>query len=81
MTAVSARLVSVEIIDVWMQHPTARFIGHEMFELEMLRSIFAEGAPVERWEAETSPNNPGNFHWQAWDHADELVARMREEDG
>ena len=56
-------------------------IGHEMFELEMLRSIFAEGAPVERWEAETSPNNPGNFHWQAWDYADELVARMRKEDG
>jgi hypothetical protein len=56
-------------------------IGHEMFELEMLRSIFAEGAPVERWEAETSANNPGNFHWQAWDYADELVARMRKEDG
>ena len=56
-------------------------IGHEMFELEMLRSIFAEGAPVEKWEAETSPNNPGNFHWQAWDYADDLVARMREEDG
>ena len=56
-------------------------IGHEMFELEMLRSIFAAGAPVERWEAETSPINPGNFHWQAWDYADELVARMRKEDG
>jgi hypothetical protein len=54
-------------------------IGHEMFEFEMLRSIFAEGAPVEKWEAETSPNNRGNFHWQAWDYADELVARMREE--
>ena len=33
-----------------------------------------------RWEAETSPNNPGNFHWQAWDYADELVARMRGEE-
>jgi len=33
----------------------------------MLRSVFAKGAPIEKWEAETSPNNPGNFHWQAWD--------------
>ncbi len=54
-------------------------IGHEMFELEMLRSTFSEGAPIEKWEAETSPNNRGNFHWQAWDYADGLVARMREE--
>jgi hypothetical protein len=52
-------------------------IGHEMFELEKLRSTFPEGAPIEKWEAETSPNNPGNFHWQAWEYADELVARMR----
>lgn len=56
-------------------------IGHEMFELEMLRSIIAGGAPIERWEAETSPHNPGNIHWQAWDYADELVARMRGEGG
>jgi hypothetical protein len=56
-------------------------IGHEMFELEMLRSIFAEGATIERWEAETSPVNEGNLHWQAWDYADGLVARMRGEDG
>jgi hypothetical protein len=55
-------------------------IGHEMFELELLRSIFADGASIEKWEAETSPNNPGNFHWKAWDYADDLVARMREQD-
>lgn len=55
-------------------------IGHEMFELELLRSVFEAGAPVEKWEAETSPNNPGNFHWQAWDYADELVAAMRGEE-
>ena len=55
-------------------------IDHEMFELEMLRSIFAEGASIEKWEAETSPNNRGNFHWQAWDYADALVTRMREEE-
>lgn len=52
-------------------------IGHEMFELAMLRSLFAHGAPIEQWEAETSPNNPGNCHYQAWDYADHLVARMR----
>ncbi len=52
--------------------------GHEMFELARLRAIFANGAPIEKWEAETSARNPGNVHWQAWDHADELVARMRE---
>jgi hypothetical protein len=55
-------------------------IGHEMFELEKLRSTFANGAPIEKWEAETSPANPGNFHWQAWDYADQLVERMREEE-
>ena len=33
-------------------------IGHEMFKIERLRSVFADGAPVERWEAESSPNNP-----------------------
>jgi hypothetical protein len=54
-------------------------IGHEMFELKILHSIFAQGASIEEWEAETSPNNEGNSHWRAWDYADELVARMREE--
>jgi hypothetical protein len=52
-------------------------IGHEMYELERLRESFGAGAPIEHWEAETSPNNPGNFHSKAWDYADELVARMR----
>jgi hypothetical protein len=32
-------------------------IGHEMFELKMLQSIFAKGATIERWEAEISPVN------------------------
>jgi hypothetical protein len=53
-------------------------IGHEMFELEAMRNAFAEkGAPIEHWLAEARPDNEGNFHWQAWDYADELVARMR----
>jgi hypothetical protein len=55
-------------------------IGHEMFELEEMRKAFGEqGAPIEHWEAEAHPNNEGNFHWLAWDYADELVARMRGE--
>jgi hypothetical protein len=54
-------------------------IGHEMFELQMLRSVFAEGAAIEKWEAETSPNNPGNCHWQAWEYADSLPRAMRQE--
>jgi hypothetical protein len=53
-------------------------VGHEMFELERMRMAFAKnGAPIERWLAEAHPDNEGNFHWQAWDYADQLVARMR----
>lgn len=54
-------------------------IGHEVLKLEMLRSIFREGASIECWEAETRPDNPGNCHCRAWDYADSLVARMRGE--
>lgn len=54
-------------------------MGHEMFELERLRQVFEHGAAIEKWAAETSPHNPGNFHWQAWDYADSLVATMRGE--
>jgi hypothetical protein len=53
-------------------------IGHEMYELEEMRKAFGEnGAPIEHWQAEAHPDNEGNFHWRAWDYADELVARMR----
>jgi hypothetical protein len=55
-------------------------IGHEMYELEEMRKAFGQfGAPIELWEGEAHPDNEGNFHWQAWDYADELVARMRGE--
>lgn len=54
-------------------------IGHEMYELERLREAFGDGAPIEHWDAETRPDNPHNFHYQAWDYADSLVARMRGE--
>lgn len=53
-------------------------IGHEMYELEKFRQAFGEGgAPIESWAAEAYPDNEGNFHWQAWDYADSLVAKMR----
>jgi len=53
-------------------------IGHEMYELEEMRKAFGEtGAPIESWQAEAHADNEGNLHWQAWDYADELVARMR----
>ena len=53
-------------------------IGHEMYELEEMRKAFGEnGAPIEHWLAEAHPDNEGNFHWKAWDFADELVSRMR----
>ncbi len=29
------------------------------------------------WLAEADPDNEGNFHWEAWEYADELTARMR----
>ncbi len=55
-------------------------IGHEMCELEEMRMAFGEeGAPIEEWLAEAHPDNEGNFHWQAWDYADSLVAKMRGE--
>ncbi len=53
-------------------------IGHEMYELELMRKAFGKkGAPIEHWSAEADPDNEGNFHWRAWDYADELVVRMR----
>ena len=36
-------------------------IGHEVFEPQRLRSIFPDGATIERWEAETSPANPREY--------------------
>lgn len=53
-------------------------IGHEMFELQKLRTRFGNGAPIDHWLAETCSTNPGNFHCMAWDYADELVAKCGE---
>ena len=53
-------------------------MGHEMYELEEMRKAFGEnGAPIEHWLAEAHPDREANFHWQAWDYADTLVAKMR----
>lgn len=52
--------------------------GHEMYELEALRSILKEGkTAVEQFVAHTRADNPGNLHDKAWDYADNLVERMR----
>ncbi|HEX4128531.1 MAG TPA: hypothetical protein VHZ24_00725 [Pirellulales bacterium] len=51
--------------------------GHEMYELETLRTMFDSNHSIEDWEAETASNNEGNVHWQAWDVADRLVEKMR----
>lgn len=53
-------------------------IGHEVYEIDAMRNAFGEkGAPIEHWLAAADPDNEGNFHWQAWEYADELVAKMR----
>jgi hypothetical protein len=53
-------------------------LAHEMFELEKLRPLLQEGMlTIDALIAHTRPDNPGNLHDLAWDHADELVERMR----
>ncbi len=52
--------------------------GHEMYELERLRPILQQGnVTIDQLDAMTCPGNPGNFHDEAWERADELVERMR----
>jgi hypothetical protein len=53
-------------------------VAHELYELEALRTILKEGrTTIEDFIDLTRPDNPGNLHDEAWDHADELVERMR----
>ena len=53
--------------------------GHEMYELEALRTILSKGkTPIEHFIGHTRPDNAGNLHDQAWDYSDKLVAQMRE---
>jgi hypothetical protein len=52
--------------------------GHEMYELEALRGILKEGkTTLDHLIGHTCVDNPGNIHDEAWDHADNLVERMR----
>jgi hypothetical protein len=52
--------------------------GHEMYELEALRGILRKGKTrIEHYINYTRVDNPGNLHDKAWNHADELVERMR----
>jgi hypothetical protein len=54
-------------------------LGHKMYELAALRDILKGGkTTIESFIDLTRPNNPGNLHDEAWDHADDLVQRMRE---
>jgi hypothetical protein len=53
-------------------------IGHEIYELDALRgSLKAGKTTIENYIAQTRPENPGNFHDEAWDYSDALVERMR----
>jgi hypothetical protein len=54
-------------------------MAHEMHELNGLRKIFAEREtlPVEELGRMINPGHKGNLHDQAWDVADQLVAKMR----
>jgi hypothetical protein len=53
-------------------------LGHEMYELEVLRGVLAKGeATIEYYVNETRPDNSGNLHDEAWDYADALVEAMR----
>jgi hypothetical protein len=55
-------------------------IAHEMYELEALRPMLkGRGIPSTEFMAHTSPTNPGNFHDEAWDVADVLIQRLRQE--
>lgn len=52
--------------------------AHEMYELQQLRPLLEKGrVTIEEFGAHTSPTNPGNFHFEAWDRADNLVESMR----
>ena len=53
-------------------------ISHELYELEMLRPFLQEGSlSIDDYIAHTEPRRAGNDHDRAWDHADEMVDRMR----
>ena len=55
-------------------------IAHEMYELEALRPMLqGRGISSSEFMAHTSPTNPGNFHDEAWDVADVLIQRLRQE--
>ncbi len=52
--------------------------GHEMYELDALRGMLKQGeTTIETYIGLTCVGNPGNLHDEAWEHADDLVERMR----
>lgn len=53
-------------------------IAHEVHELQGLMPLLCHGGiTIEEFGAHTSPTNPGNLHFEAWDVADEIVEEMR----
>lgn len=53
---------------------------HELHELGLFREVFRRGngrMTFDAFRAEAMPGNPGNYHWQAWDAADDLILWWR----
>ena len=71
--------VSKDILDS--DEAIVAVVAHEMHELNSLRKIFEERQtlPAEELGRLINPGHKGNLHDQAWDIADQLVARMRKE--
>ncbi|TWT29628.1 RHS repeat domain-containing protein [Blastopirellula retiformator] len=57
-------------------------LQHELHELALFRAEFAANNGKMKFfhfRNEAMPGNPGNFHCQAWDAADELIRQVRGE--
>lgn len=49
---------------------------HELYELGQFREAFrlSKGRMTfDAFRGEAMPGNPGNYHWMAWDEADEFI--------
>ena len=69
--------VSKDILDS--DEAIVAVMAHEMHELNRLRKIFAEHEtlPAEELGRLINPGHKGNLHDEAWEVADNLVAKMR----
>lgn len=53
-------------------------IAHELLKA-LRRMLQGKGISSSTFIAHTSPSNPGNFHDKAWEFADALIQRFRQE--